>query len=505
MAKDTTVRVELTKALVAGLEFNSPVVGLTPNGALITGELAPKTKDWVLRDKSLPGFMVRVYASKKVFQVQRKMTSRLDPIDALNSAPIKRVVGTVGELSVADARKTAQHWLGLMAKGIDPLQQLRAEAKAQARERARDAKTFGVFYESYMNDTDGVSAATASDRQKIPKWMEKSPLWRVPMHELEFEAVDNAISPLFRSALGSEKKPAWGPVKPGLATAWKIYRYCSAAYTSYVGQQGLEFARGTSPFATVRKKRKWPATSARTTFLDAEEESNRNWLIRLVAMRDEPSPSLSVFADFLLIALIWGGRRRETQLVQWEHLDLEKGVGRFVAANTKGKRDHYFPLTPWAIEILTRRRERNKETGRDYDWVFPSVHHDKPISDHGAALEALKKETGVWLTAHDLRRTVATETAELTGIDSLTVSLTLAHSGGNASRTQRYIQSRVKLLRPIFEQRERRLRELAGLQTIAAESSPIDTLIEFLQTAKDDPAERTAISKKVEGILLMLK
>lgn len=104
MAKGATVRLELTKSVVAGLEFNSPVVGLAPNGSLITGELAPKATDWVLRDKTLPGFMVRVYASKKVFQVQRKMKSRLDPIDALNSAPIKRVVGTVGEISVADAR-----------------------------------------------------------------------------------------------------------------------------------------------------------------------------------------------------------------------------------------------------------------------------------------------------------------------------------------------------------------------------------------------------------------
>ncbi len=505
MAKDATVRVELTKAVVAGLEFNSPVVGLAPNGSLITGELAPKATDWVLRDKTLPGFMVRVYASKKVFQVQRKMKSRLNPIDALNSAPIKRVVGTVGEISVADARKTAQHWLGLMAKGIDPLQLLRAEAKAQAKEKAKEDKTFGVFYESYMGDTDGVSVATASDRKKIAKWMERSSLWSVPMHEVEFVAVDHSISPLFRSALGTEKKPAWGPAKPGLATAWKIYRYCSAAYTSYVGQQGLEFARGTSPFATVRKARKWPATSSRTTFLDGEEESNREWLVRLVAMREDPSPSLSVFADFLLIALIWGGRRRETQLIKWEHLDLVKGVGHFTAANTKGKKDHFFPLTPWAIEILNHRRERNKETGRDYDWVFPSVHHDKPISDHGAALKALKKETGVWLTAHDLRRTVATETAELSGLNSLTVSMTMAHSGGNASITQRYIQSRVKLLRPIFEQRERRLRELAGLQAIAPESSPLDTLIEFLEAAKKDPAERAAIAKKVEGILLMLK
>lgn len=505
MAKDTTVRVELTKAVVAGLEFGSPVVGVSPNGSLITGELPPKTKDWVLRDRTLPGFMVRVYPSKKVFQVQRKMTSRLNPIDALNSASIKRVVGTVGEISVADARKTAQHWLGLMAKGIDPLQLLRAEAKAQAKEKAKDATTFGAFFDGYMTDTDGVSEATALDRKKIPKWMAKSPLWRIPMHALDFEAVDTTISPLFRSALGTEKKPAWGPTKPGLATAWKIYRYCSAAYTSYVGQQGLEFARGTSPFATVRKKRKWPATSARTTYLDAEEQSNREWLIRLVAMRDNPSPSLSVFADFLLIALIWGGRRRETQLLRWEHLDFAKGVGHFAAANTKGKKDHFFPLTPWAIEILNRRRERNKETGRDYAWVFPSVHHDKPISDHGAALKALQKETGVYLTAHDMRRTVATETAELTGIDSLTVSLTLAHSGGSASRTQRYIQSRVKLLRPIFEQRERRLREFAGLQAIAPESSPLDTLIEFLEAAKNDPAERAAIAKRVEGILLMLK
>jgi hypothetical protein len=62
---------------------------------------------------------------------------------------------------------------------------------------------------------------------------------------------------LFEAALGRGKPPkGWGPRSCGLATAWKIYRHTAAAFSAYVGEQGIEFSRNTSPFATAKKSQK---------------------------------------------------------------------------------------------------------------------------------------------------------------------------------------------------------------------------------------------------------
>jgi hypothetical protein len=188
--------------------------------------------------------------------------------------------------------------------------------------------------------------------------------------------------------------------------------------------------------------------------------------------------------------LIWGGRRREIQLLQWDALDIEeKQTGQFIGLNTKSGLDHFFPLTPWALEILAQRRERNSLWGRDGDWVFPSDQHGKPIYDYRGLLEYLKEQSGVWLTAHDMRRTVATDALELTGSEMF-VSMALGHSKADSDVTMRYVKRRVGLLRPIFEQRERALMAQVGLHNDAPASSPIDALIEFLRDGKDDPTER---------------
>jgi integrase len=359
-----------------------------------------------------------------------------------------------------------------------------------------------VFYSAYAVSGEGLKKSATDDRKKVIKWMKGSPMWDVPIHTLSEADVVASLDPLFQSALGKDKKPAWGPKKPGLATAVKIYHHTAAAYSSYEGPGGA--IRNRSLFAKVRSQRNWPSPARKEGHLDPTGGKDREWLRLLVRLQSHHDPVMCVFADFLLCALIWGGRRREIQLLEWNHIDLEQGQAQFVEENTKSGNAHWFPITPWAREILEARKIKNKDWGRDDKWVFPSRQHGKPIADHRAALLELKKETGVWLTAHDLRRTVATATAEMTGGNAMMVAMTLGHSEGDNSLQQRYIQNRVKLLRPYFEAREKQLRELAGLDPYEQQATPIDTMIEFLQAAKADPGERPAIEKKIEAMLIML-
>jgi hypothetical protein len=507
MAKDTSVRAELTQSKVDQLRFEKRVVGVNDNGSLQFGESKsgdelPVVKDWVLRDSKLLGFTVRVHPSKSVYMVQRKMALREGPMGILKSAPVRRIIGSTSDIKLEDARKTAQLWLGWMANGVDPYHRLQKAARVQASEQAADRDTFGLFYAAYADSEKGVKKSTTDDRKKVTKWMQGSPMWKVAMHLLSEADVEQSLDPLFQSALGVADKPAWGPEKPGLATAMKIFRYTAAAYSTYKGPGGS--IRNHSLFANVKRDCAWPALDAKEGHLDATDIKDRGWLRMLVRLQSHQDPVMCVFADFLLCALIWGGRRREIQLLEWDHIDLEQGCAQFIKENTKSGKAHWFPITPWAREILEERKDKNKNWGRDDKWVFPSRRHGKSIADHRAALLELKKETGVWLTAHDLRRTVATATAAMTGGNAMLVAMTLGHSGGDMALQLRYIRNKVKLLRPYFEARERQLRETAGLEPYEQEATPIDTMIEFLQSAKADPGERGAIEKKIEAMLIML-
>lgn len=504
MAKDTSVRISLTQGLVNSLKFDHPIIGIDKKGKPIIDPAGPgNMRDWTLRDANLPGFSVRVYQSKASYQVVRKMGLRVDELDARRSAPIRRVIGDVRTIKLDEARRTAQLWLGKMAQGIDPIRELRAEAVADAKRARKESQTFGNYYKQHEEDVSGIKPSTLIDRKKVSRWMERSPIWSHPIFDLDAKVVQASLQPLFDAALGTGDSPKWGPASAGLATAWKIHRHMSAAYTSFLAGLGLETPRNISPFAVARKKGGWPAVQAKSEYLDLDNAQHLKWLQALNDAREHVDPAKQVMADFLLATLILGGRKREVQLLEWEHLDFDKGMGYLPAENRKVKTAHWFPITPWLLEILDQRRERNRQWGRDDKWVFPSDHHGKPLHTYGGLLELLKEKSGVWLTAHDMRRTAATDAMQITGSEMF-VSMTLGHAKAGTDVSMGYVRGRVKLLRPLFEHRERALRHNLGLEEMGEEVSPIDVMIEFLREGREDPAQRATLENKVGGMLLLL-
>ncbi|WP_240074268.1 tyrosine-type recombinase/integrase [Cupriavidus taiwanensis] len=113
----------------------------------------------------------------------------------------------------------------------------------------------------------------------------------------------------------------------------------------------------------------------------------------------------------LKMVLITAQRPGECAGMQWEHVDMEKGIWTLPADFVKADRDHLVHLSQHALAILRYAQQR---TG-DKRHVFSSVRHD---SDHvtpealtRAVAEMLKAgEFGAmkhW-TPHDLRRTAST-------------------------------------------------------------------------------------------------
>jgi integrase len=101
--------------------------------AIAAAKPAAPGKRKLLWDAIVPGLALRVTdtGSKSLVLVARYPGSR-------HSAP--RSLGTVGAISLAEARDTAREWLGQIRKGIDP----------QAQDLERKAETFTAIAEGYL-------------------------------------------------------------------------------------------------------------------------------------------------------------------------------------------------------------------------------------------------------------------------------------------------------------------------------------------------------------------
>jgi integrase len=73
----------------------------------------------------------------------------------------------------------------------------------------------------------------------------------------------------------------------------------------------------------------------------------------LVALRTEPRTSEPVRLAFELLILT-ATRTNEVQLATWPEIDLDKRTWTIPAELMKSGREHRVPLSPRAVEILTR-------------------------------------------------------------------------------------------------------------------------------------------------------
>jgi integrase len=127
----------------------------------------------------------------------------------------------------------------------------------------------------------------------------------------------------------------------------------------------------------------------------------------------------------LKFMLVTSQRRGEVTSAPWAEFDLENEVWEIPGMRTKNGHKHRVPLSRFASNLLADIRRQSD----DPKWLFPSPHHDKPITP-GAVSHALRNNLsriGIQgVTAHDLRRTAASSMTEL-GISRLVVAKLLNH------------------------------------------------------------------------------
>src|SRR6516165_7029724 len=128
------------------------------------------------------------------------------------------------------------------------------------------------------------------------------------------------------------------------------------------------------------------------------------------------------FSDIVRLLLLTGQRRNEIGKLQWSELELGRKLIVLASGRTKNGRQHEVPLSSQAVALIKRHPRRNSS-----DFLFGK----RGFSDWHVAKAKLDQHVGVapW-TLHDLRRTCATQMAEL-GVLPHVIENALNHVSGH--------------------------------------------------------------------------
>ena len=142
------------------------------------------------------------------------------------------------------------------------------------------------------------------------------------------------------------------------------------------------------------------------------------------------------FGEIVRLLALTGQRREEIGGLRWSEVDLDRGLIVLPPDRTKNLRQHEVPLSRQAKAILERQPKRK---GRDFvfgigeagfsGWSKSKERLDEALLAKRKAADRRAKPLPSW-HLHDLRRTAATQTAEL-GVQPWIIEAVLNHVSGH--------------------------------------------------------------------------
>jgi integrase len=318
----------------------------------------------------------------------------------VNGSQVIKSIGRHGALTPDTARQKARHLLGTVAGGVDPFAATTGETLATAVERYLDRKK-GVLKPTSF-------AATALYLRKAAE----------PLHRLRLDQIGRRKI----AALLGEIETTSGAVSRNRA------RSALSAMFAWAIQEGL---LDQNPVTGTAK---------------ADEGGSRERVLTHDELRTLwRGLGDDTFSNVVRLLLLTGQRRNEIGHLQWSEIDLDAKQINLPASRVKNSRDHTVPLSAQALAIIEGSPRRNSS-----DFLFGErgfYHWDR-------AKARLDQRVGIadW-HLHDLRRTAATQMAEL-GVMPHVIECVLNHVSGSRGGVAG-IYNRSKLLEPMREALQR--------------------------------------------------
>jgi integrase len=347
-------------------------------------------------DEGTPGLAMRVTkAGARTFVLFRRLGGRT----------VRMKLGSVGSMSIGDARKVAQQIAGRAAAGVDVVAE-RAAARARRRTVADAFDTWLAFAKhrkrSWEDDKrlwelwikgepTQLNGKEAADENRRPR--KSCPSFaRRPVREVTTGEIEGIVR-----QIGETNPRTANKLRALLSTVWNH-----------------AMRRGEATANPVRFVERFPEHSRERFLGDSELEA----FLRAVAQ--EPP----TWRDYFLLALLTGQRRENISRMRWDEVDLSARCWHIPASKSKSKRATTVPLTDLASGLLQRRR--GEIVG---DWVFPSYigSTDGCVREPRKPWERVLRRAGIAnLRIHDLRRSVGSWLGA-SGTNSYMIARALGH------------------------------------------------------------------------------
>ncbi|MEW6164514.1 MAG: integrase arm-type DNA-binding domain-containing protein [Pseudomonadota bacterium] len=335
----------------------------------------------------------------------------------------KRIsLGTYPDTTLAKAREKRDEARKLLADGIDPAENRKAQ-KAARQESA--ANSFEVLArEWHTRQLPKWSPAQAKKvagifENNVYPWIGKRPIAELKPHEI--------LATLRRM----EDRGANETARRALQYCGMVFRYAVAT-----GRADRDIA------ADLKGALAPVITKHRATIIDPSKIGD---LLRTI---DGYQGTLIVKCALKLAPLVFV-RPGELRKATWTEIDLERAEWNIPAERMKMREPHLVPLSSQAVAIL---RELHPLTGRG-EFVFPGERsHDRPMSNNtlNAALRRLGYDTSSEITGHGFRAMARTILDEVLGIRPDFIEHQLAHAvrdpNGRAYNRTAHLAERKKMM-----------------------------------------------------------
>jgi integrase len=382
------------------------------NAVMVASErLAPAQGQKVYWDGKVTGFGLRVGATgRKAFVVVYRLSGKQRWL----------TLGTVPPMSLADARKQAKDALADVQKGVDP---------AADKQASRAADTFQALAARYLKEWAHEMKKPGSVRED-------------------------------ERNINKDLLPAWGTRK-----ANEIQRRDVIALVDSIAARGAKI-HANRVLALISKifnfgfsKEIVDTNPARLVMKPGKEHRRDRKLVpaEIRAVWESIETEATDTKDLFQLLLLTGQRPGEVRGMPWSEVDLESGWWTIPAERTKSKVEQRLPLVGVVLEIL-----RHRSSMRDSEYVFSGRFKDEPLASHQKQFARIIERSKVDFQARDLRRTLATNLAEL-GVERMTIKKILNHSEGKDVTAIYERHSYDKEKREALLRWDRRLKEIVGI------------------------------------------
>lgn len=443
-------------------EFESRETNLT--GPIVDAAGHPKSGDYVIRDRSLTGFGIRISPGSKTWIVRQKVSGK----------SYRHTLGHHPNMTIEEARREAKIALGIFAQGQHPSLVKKDRQKATEKQWNETHFTTAKMWAQYTgqdikNRQHPFSQHTLKDFKRLENRLKTDPIWQITFTDL---TSDDVLAAYARASKSSNLQATNG----GKTTGNLYFRMLGTAAQYHI-DKNLPPATPNIFQTSLRKKRNKARARSRT--ITAEPGALKRWWDAVKDLRsradsgDKRNRSSGLLADFQLLVLLWGGRKSETLALKWNDVDLKRKVVTFT--DTKNREKHLFPLSPLAESILGDLQSMHKQWEMKSDWVFASTrtgHRTKEkthMKEPKKAMKGVAEAANVPFSTHDIRRSFSNLLVSAdVNAEMQFVKMALNHSMASDVTSFNYLD-KVHSLRPYYDKLDK-----AILKKIAV--APQDTV-----------------------------